>query len=95
MNYKPLQDRIILKRITDEKIASGLLYRVDTAEDQYVKGKVLEVGPGLFMDGEIRPVRVNKDDIVLYDKSGATKLDDVEGKLDMVREFDVQCVVVE
>ena len=61
MNFKPLHDRVVVKRIeTDEKSSGGIIIP-DTAKEKPSEGEVLAVGPGeITEDGKSKPMNVKK-----------------------------------
>jgi chaperonin GroES len=69
MNFKPLHDRVVVKRIdTDEKSAGGIIIP-DTAKEKPSEGEVLAVGPGeITEDGKSKPMNVKKGDKILFGK---------------------------
>ena len=91
---RPLQDRLIVKRLEeDEKTASGL-YIPDSAKEKPQQGKVLAVGKGKVReDGSIQPLDLKAGDVVLFGKySGQEIKVDGEDVL-IMREDDVYGVV--
>ncbi len=68
MKVKPLNDRVLLKRVeAEEKTASGI-YIPDTAKEKPQEGIVVAVGPGKLDDGDRIPLAVNVGDKVLFGK---------------------------
>jgi chaperonin GroES len=67
MNFRPLHDRVLVRRVeAEEKTAGGILLP-DTAKDKPQKGKVLAVGPGkLTKEGKYTPLDVKVGDTVLF-----------------------------
>lgn len=94
MSFRPLHDRIIVKRLDQEtKTSSGILIP-DAAAEKPDQGEVIAVGTGKILeDGKVRPLAVKVGDRVLFGKySGqAVKLDGKE--LLIMREDDVMAVV--
>ncbi len=94
MKIRPLHDRVIVKRIEDErKTASGIVIP-DTAAEKPDQGEVVAVGTGKIMDnGEVRKMAVKAGDRVLFGKySGQT--DKVDGEeLLVMREEDIMGVI--
>jgi chaperonin GroES len=94
MKIRPLHDRVIVKRIEDErKTASGIVIP-DTAAEKPDQGEIIAVGNGKIMDdGKVRALAVKVGDRVLFGKySGQTvKVDGVE--LLVMREEDIMGVV--
>ena len=75
MNFKPLHDRVVVKRIdTDEKSSGGIIIP-DTAKEKPSEGKVLAVGPGeITEDGKSKPMNVKKGDKILFGKWSGTEV---------------------
>jgi chaperonin GroES len=81
MNIRPLYDRIIVKRVDQEKQTASGIVIPDSAKEKPEQGEVVAVGSGrLLQDGSIRPLQVKTGEIVLFGKyAGQTvKLDGVE-----------------
>ena len=94
MNLKPLNDRILVKRLeSEDKTASGL-YIPDTAKEKPSKGEVIAVGPGKVADdGKVIPMSVKKGDAVLFSKYAGTevKIDGVDHLV--MREEDILAII--
>jgi chaperonin GroES len=94
MKLRPLHDRVIVKRLEEErKTASGIVIP-DTAAEKPDQGEILAVGNGKILeDGKVRPLALKVGDRVLFGKySGQTVK--VEGEeLLVMREEDVMAVV--
>lgn len=94
MNFRPLHDRIIVKRLESEtKTASGILLP-EAAAEKPDQGEVLAVGNGKILeDGKVRPLDVKVGDRVLFGKYAgqAVKIDGVEVMI--MREEDVMAIV--
>ena len=94
MKIRPLQDRIIVKRIEEEETTAGGIIIPDTAKEKPQEGKVIAVGKGkLGEDGKVQPLDVKKGDKVLFSKYAGTEvnIEDVEHLI--IREDDVLGVV--
>ena len=94
MNIRPLQDRVIIKRMEEEKTSEGGIIIPDSATEKPIKGEVVAVGNGLVLDnGEIRPLDLKVGDKVLFGKYSGTevKLDGEE--LLLMKEDDVMAVL--
>jgi chaperonin GroES len=91
---RPLQDRIIVKRLdSEEKTASGL-YIPDSAKDKPQQGKVVAVGKGKVKeDGSLLPVEVKKGDKILFGKYAGTEIKVDNEEYLIMREEDVLGVV--
>ena len=93
MKIRPLQDRIVVKRLEGESKTKGGIIIPDTAKEKPIEGKVVAVGNGKVMkDGKVRPVDVKVGDTVLFGKYTGTeiKIDGEEHVL--IREDDVLAV---
>ena len=78
---RPLQDRVIVKRVKEEEKTKGGIIIPDSAKEKPIEGEVLAVGNGKVLeDGKVRPLEVKKGDKVLIGKySGSeVKLDGEE-----------------
>ncbi len=69
MKIRPLQDRVIVRRVKEEEKTKGGLYIPDTAKEKPIEGIVIAVGNGkLLDDGTVRPLDVKNGDRVLFGK---------------------------
>jgi chaperonin GroES len=94
MKIRPLQDRIIVKRITEDEKTRGGIIIPDTAKEKPLEGMVIAVGNGkLLKDGKARALDVKAGDRVLFVKyaGNEVQLDGVEHL--MLREEDVLGVI--
>ena len=75
MNFKPLHDRVIVRRVqSDEKTAGGIIIP-DTAQEKPMEGEVLEVGSGARDEsGRLVPLDVKKGDKILFGKWSGTEV---------------------
>jgi chaperonin GroES len=93
---RPLQDRIIVKRVEEEEKTKGGIIIPDSAKEKPIQGKVIAVGNGKVLeDGKVRPLDIKAGDRVLFSKYAGTevKLDDVEHLI--MREEDILGVIEE
>ena len=93
MRIRPLQDRIVVKRLASETQTKGGIIIPDTAKEKPIEGQVVAVGNGkVLKNGKQRPVDVHVGDVILFGKYSGTeiKLDGVEHVL--IREDDVLAV---
>jgi chaperonin GroES len=91
---RPLQDRVLLKRVQEEQKTKGGIIIPDSAKEKPVEGEVVAVGNGkVFDDGTLRKLTVKAGDRVLFGKFSGTeiKLDGEEHLI--VREDDILGVV--
>ncbi|MCE5241746.1 MAG: co-chaperone GroES [Syntrophobacteraceae bacterium] len=94
MKLRPLNDRVVVKRIEEEQKTAGGIIIPDTAKEKPIQGKVLAVGNGKVMeDGTKRPLDVKEGDRVLFGKYAGTEIK-VEGdELLIMREDDILAIV--
>ena len=81
MAFRPLGDRVLVKRIEEEAKTKGGIIIPDTAKEKPIEGEVIAVGNGKFNDeGKQRPLDVKAGDRVLFGKYSGTeiKIDGVE-----------------
>ena len=75
MNFRPLHDRVLVRRVTAEEKTAGGIIIPDTAKEKPQEGTVLAVGPGRIDDkGNRIPVDVQVGDTVIYSKYGGTEV---------------------
>jgi chaperonin GroES len=81
MNIRPLQDRLVVKRLAEEEKTKGGIIIPDSAKEKPIEGEVIAVGNGKYLDdGKQHPLDVKKGDRVLFGKYSGTeiKIDGVE-----------------
>jgi len=90
MKIRPLQDRIIVKRLEGEEKSKGGIIIPDTAKEKPQEGKVIAVGKGkVTEDGKLQPMDVKKGDRVLFSKYAGTEVN-IDGEEHLIiREDDV------
>jgi len=94
MKIRPLQDRIIVKRVEEEEKTKGGIIIPDTAKEKPMEGKVIAVGKGKVLeDGKIHPVDVKAGDRVLFAKYGGTEVKIGEEEHLIMREDDILGVI--
>jgi chaperonin GroES len=94
INLKPLHDRVIIKRLEEEKVSAGGIVIPDSATEKPIRGEVVAVGEGKPLDnGSVRAMKVKVGDKVLFGKYSGTevKVDGVEYLV--VREDDLFAVI--
>ncbi|MDH3840311.1 MAG: co-chaperone GroES [Chromatiales bacterium] len=94
MKIRPLHDRVIIKRMEEERTSPGGIVIPDTATEKPIKGEVVAVGNGKILEsGEVRPLDIKIGDAVLFGKYSGTEVK-VEGEdLLVMREEDVMAVI--
>ena len=90
MKIRPLQDRILVKRVDEDEKSAGGIIIPDTAKEKPQEGRVVAVGNGkLNDDGNVTPLDVKKGDKVLFSKYSGTEVN-IEGEEHLIiREDDV------
>jgi chaperonin GroES len=94
MKIKPLQDRIIVKRIEEEEKTKGGIIIPDSAKEKPMEGEVIAVGSGKFLDnGTKQALEVKEGDRILFGKYSGTevKIDEVEHLI--MREDDILGII--
>ena len=94
MNIRPLQDRVILKRVKEEEKTKGGIIIPDTAKEKPIEGEVVAIGNGKVLeDGTVKKVDVKVGDRVLFGKYSGTEVK-IEGEERLiVREDDILAVL--
>ncbi len=91
---RPLQDRIIVKRVQEEEKTKGGIIIPDTAKEKPIEGKVIAVGNGKVQeDGKVRPLDVKAGDRILFSKYAGTEIK-IDGEEHLImREEDILGVI--
>ena len=94
MKIRPLHDRVIVKRLEEERTSPGGIVIPDSAAEKPVQGKIVAVGKGKILeDGNVRPLHVKVGDKILFGKYSGTEVK-VDGEdLLVMREEDVMAVI--
>jgi chaperonin GroES len=94
MSIRPLQDRVIVKRIKEEGITKGGIIIPDTAKEKPVEGEVVAVGNGKVLEnGTVRKLDVKTGDTILFGKYSGTEIKiDGDDRL-ILREDDILGVI--
>ena len=94
MKFRPLHDRVLIRRIElDEKTAGGIIIP-DSAKEKPQQGEVLAVGNGHINDnGEVRPLDVKQGDRILFTKWAGTEVTLDGEELLVMKESDIMGVV--
>jgi len=94
MKLKPLNDRVVVKRLEEEQKTAGGIIIPDTAKEKPIQGEVVAVGNGKVMeDGSKRPLDVKEGDRVLFGKYSGTEIKLEGEELLIMREDDILAVV--
>ena len=96
MGFRPLHDRVLIRRVESEEKTSGGIIIPDTAKEKPMEGEVVAAGPGARNeDGKLQPMDVRAGDRVLFGKWSGTevKLDGEE--LIIMKESDIMGVIAQ
>jgi chaperonin GroES len=94
MNIRPLNDRVIVKRLEEEKTSPGGIVIPDSATEKPVRGEVVAVGAGKALDnGQIRPLAVKAGEKVLFGKYAGTEIKVDGQEILVMREDDIIAVL--
>jgi chaperonin GroES len=94
MKIRPLHDRIIVKRLEEERTSAGGIIIPDTAAEKPIQGKVTAVGKGKILeDGSVRALDVKVGDKILFGKYGGPEVKIDGEELLVMREEDVMAVI--
>ena len=94
MSFRPLHDRVLIRRVGQEETSRGGIIIPDTAQEKPMEGEIVAVGPGARgEDGSLQPLDVKTGDRVLFGKWSGTevKLDDEE--LIIMKESDIMGII--
>ncbi len=93
MKIRPLQDRILVKRVEEEETTTGGIIIPDSAKEKPQEGLVVAVGPGKTLDsGEIATPGVNAGDRILFSKYAGTDVNVDGDEHIIIREDDVLAI---
>ncbi len=94
MNFRPLHDRLLIRRVDPEAKTTGGIIIPDTAQEKPVEGDVIAVGPGARgEDGKVHPLDVRPGDRVLFAKWSGTEVRLDGEDLMIMKETDVMGIV--
>ena len=96
MKFRPLHDRVVVKRIEEEQKTKGGIINPDTAKEKPMQGEILAVGPGSRgEDGKLIPMGVSVGDRVLFGKWSGTEVKLDGDELLIMKESDIMGVLDE
>jgi len=94
MKFRPLHDRLLIRRVEQEAKSTGGIIIPDTAQEKPMEGEVIAVGPGARgEDGEVHPLDVKTGDRVLFGKWSGTEVRLDGEELMIMKESDVMGIV--
>jgi chaperonin GroES len=90
---KPLSDYVLIEPLQQETTTPSGIVIPDTVKEKPQEGKVIAVGPGRQEKGEIIPVHVSVDNIVMFKKWGGTEVKSGDKEYLLVKEEDILAVI--
>ena len=94
MGFRPLHDRVVVRRVEAEEKTAGGIIIPDTAKEKPMEGEVVAVGPGARgEDGKIQPVDVKSGDRVLFGKWSGTEVKLDGEDLIIMKESDIMGII--
>ena len=94
MSFRPLHDRILVRRVDSEEKTKGGIIIPDTAKEKPQEGEVIAAGPGARNDaGQIQPLDVKVGDRILFGKWSGTEIKIAGEDLLIMKESDVMGII--
>ena len=94
MNIRPLQDRVILKRMEEETTSAGGIVIPDSAAEKPSRGEIIAAGKGKRLEsGDVVPLDVKVGDTVLFGKYSGTEIKELGEGMLVMREEDIMGVI--
>ena len=94
MSFRPLHDRVLIRRVEGEQKTKGGILIPDTAQEKPMEGEVVAAGPGVRgEDGKIQPLDLKAGDRVLFGKWSGTEIKLDGEELIIMKESDVMGVI--
>ncbi len=95
MNIRPLSDRVIVKRMEEERTSAGGIVIPDSAAEKPIRGEVIAVGPGKILENSEKrqPIDLKVGDTVLFGKYSGTEVKIDDDEYLVMREDDIMGVI--
>ncbi len=94
MNIRPLHDRVVIKRVEEERMSAGGIVIPDSATEKPDRGEIIAAGNGKITDsGDVRAMDVKVGDVVLFGKYSGTTIKVNDDELLVMKEDDIIAVV--
>lgn len=94
MKIRPLQDRILVKRLEEQEMKKGAIIIPDTAKEKPQEGEVIAVGSGkIGEDGKRQPMEVKKGDKILFGKYSGSEVKIEDQEYLIIREDDILGII--
>ena len=94
MKIRPLHDRVVVRRLEEERTTAGGIVIPDSATEKPMRGEIIAVGNGKILDnGDVRVLAVKVGDVVLFGKYSGTEVKIAGQELVVMREDDIMGVI--
>jgi chaperonin GroES len=93
MKFRPLHDRVVVRRIEDEEKSAGGIIIPDTAKEKPSQGEIIAVGPGGRDECKLIPIDVREGDRVLFGKWSGTEVKIDGQELLIMKESDIMGII--
>jgi chaperonin GroES len=94
MSFRPLHDRVLIRRVGQEEKSRGGIIIPDTAQEKPMEGEIVAVGPGARgEDGALQPLEVKAGDRVLFGKWSGTEIKLEGEELIIMKESDIMGII--
>ncbi len=94
MKFRPLHDRVLVRRVEQDDQTAGGIIIPDTAQEKPMEGEIVAVGSGTRTeDGKVRPLDVKAGDRILFGKYSGTEVKIDGEELTIMRESDIMGVI--
>lgn len=94
MSFKPLHDRVLVKRVESEEKTAGGIILVDSAQEKPMEGEIVAVGTGTVLEnGSIRDLAVKEGDKILFGKWSGTEIKLDGEELLIMKESDIMGIL--
>ncbi len=94
MKIRPLQDRVVIRRMEEERTSAGGIVLPDSATEKPAQGEIVAVGNGkVTSNGDVRPLDVKAGDMVLFGKYSGNEVKIGDETLLVMREEDIMGVI--
>ena len=94
MNFRPLHDRVVVRRVDEDERSSGGIIIPDTAKEKPMQGEILAVGPGARDEaGKLVPLDVKAGDRIIFGKWSGTEVKIESEELLIMKESDIMGIV--
>ncbi len=94
VKIRPLHDRVIVRRLEEERRSAGGIVIPDTAKEKPIQGEVIAVGNGKILeDGKVKPLDVKVGDKILFGKYSGTEVKIGSDEFLVMREEDIMGII--